>query len=137
MRDFQKIPETWEELESLKEYLADCDVLFLRRLDDQKVYKAHTSSLSRDEVLGKITDQMRGKSVAIVKNRFPHSNLLRNFPKAEHYCIWSKDGELSDEKIKIEVENAYPNHKRWMSMTRKDGHFSIPEIWHCHIYIEK
>lgn len=137
MSDFPKIPETWEELESLKDYLADCDVLFLRKETDQKVYKNHTGSLTREEILKLIIDQMNGNKIAILKNLFPHTNLLSNFPKMEHYCIWSLSGELNDDQIMSIVNSKFPEITRWMSMTRREGHFSIPEIWHSHIYLEK
>lgn len=118
----------------MREYLTDCDVLFLRREEDQKIYKEYEGTLTRDQMIRNITDQMEGARIALLKNAFPHSNVLQNLSHVRHYCLWSLDGPLSEEKIEEEVSKQFPSNK-WAYMVRKPGKFSIPEIWHAHIYI--
>lgn len=128
-------PKTWEEFENLREYLTDCDVSFLRKKEDQDRYKSYETSIDRDTMLENIYEQMGGEDTALLENRFPHTNVLSNFAEALHFCLWSKKGVLSDSEIENHVKKRFPK-KRWFSMTRKNGFFSIPEIWHCHIYIK-
>ena len=131
---YPEIPKTWEELLNLRDYLSNCDALFLRGSDHQIEYNSHIGDLSRSTVLDLITDQMDGKNIALLVNAFPHYNILKNLPNVLHYCLWSKSGPLSKEQINHEVEKKFSGEK-WFNMTRDKGYFSIPEIWHSHIYI--
>lgn len=134
MHQFPEAPRTWEELVSLRSYLIDCSVLFLRFEKDQITYKRETDNLPRSVVLDRVLKQMGGKRLAILPNKYPHTFVLQNLPKVSHFCLWSIDGDLDDRRIKEEIEMEFPN-KVWMNMTRAQGKFSIPEIWHTHVYI--
>ena len=133
--NFPPIPSTWEEFQSLREYLTDCSDRFLRFEKDQEFYNTQMGKLTREEVVMQIKDQMGGERVALIKNKYPHTNLLQNFPNAKHYVLWSFRGELKEDEIKYEVEKKFGGSE-WFYMTRKNGFKSIPEIWHTQIYIQ-
>lgn len=134
MHKMPQPPNTWEELKKLRDYLTDCDVSFLRLQKDQETYQNYEKSLDRSQILKNITSKMQGKRKAILKNEFPHTNVLKNLRNISHYCLWSLDGEMNQNAIEQMVTNAFPDRK-WFYMTRKKGKFSIPEIWHTHIYV--
>ncbi len=134
--EFPPVPLTWEELEKLKKYLTDCSVWFLRKKEDQEKYTNDMYKTDRNKMLKNIKKQMGGKKTALVLNEYPHTNILQNFPTALHYCLWNVDGKLKDKEIKAIVDEKFPKVK-WFSMERENASMSIPEIWHCHIYINK
>jgi len=127
-------PRTWNELLELRDYLTVCDVSFLRKTQDHRKYQSDMNSVSREEGVRLITEQFEGKDVAIIPNKYPHTNLLKYLPDVTHYCLWSLRGELTDREIELEVMRKFSN-KKWTWMTRKAGYVSIPEIWHSHIYV--
>lgn len=137
MRSKEKLPEapkTWEELVSLRNYLTDCSKFFLRKSKDQKKYDSDMKGMTGSEITTKIKKQMKGKTVALIINEYPHTNILQNFLKAKHYCLWSTKKSLTEKEIKDEVGKKFPSSE-WFSMTRKSGYRSVPEIWHTQIYI--
>lgn len=127
-------PQNWEELVALKEYLTDCPVAFLRFQKSQEKYTGEMNSVSREEGLDKIKVKMNGQEVAIVENIYPHDYVLQNLPNVSHYCLWSTRGPLTESEINEVVDPQF-SPKKWMSMTRRVGYVSIPEIWHSHIYV--
>lgn len=134
--NFPPVPTTWGELAGLRNYLKDCSVWFLRKKEDEEKYTADMRSINRHQMLGRIRKQMGGNNIALVKNEYPHTNILQNFPKAQHYCLWNVEGPLKDREISKIVNEKFPNEE-WFWMERGNAYMSIPEIWHCHIYINK
>ncbi len=135
MGDFPNVPQSWNELVALRDYLTDCDPQFLRKKEDRDKYDKYQSSLPRDEFIQMITSKFQDKKIALIENIFPHTNVLQDLPDVEHYCLWSMEGELPNEKIKEIVEEKFKK-VNWISMTRKEGKVSVAEIWHSHIYIQ-
>jgi hypothetical protein len=136
MNDFPKIPENWNELVELRDYLTDCNPIFLRKNEDREKYSTHQNSIPREEFLKMITSKFNDERIALIENIFPHTNVLAHLPDVMHYCLWSLEGELPEAKIKEGVEKKFKN-AQWISMTRKEGKVSVAEIWHSHIYIQK
>ena len=135
MIDTPNIPRSWEELKELREYLSDCSPTFLRSPSDKLFYELFRELVPREVALEIIKRQIREEEIALVKNNFPYTNVLQHLPEVAHYCLWSKIGALNEEEIKQQVDTAYPN-SMWFSSERKVSHKSVPEIWHCHIFIK-
>ena len=135
MNKFPDIPKTWEELVGLRDYITDCDAHFLRLPADQEVYYAYSKQISREELLNDIAGQFKNKKTVIVVNNFPYTKVLQKIPGVIHYCLWSKCGVLGDQEVN-QIANKKFKGKRWFYMERKVNHKSIPEIWHCHIFVE-
>src|ERR1035437_6644757 len=135
MNKFSDIPKTWEELVGLRDYITDCDAHFLRLPKDNASYAIYSKSISRKEIVNNIYGEMGKDQTAVLLNKFPHTNILKNLPKIRHYCLWSKTGPLSKKQIEEIINMQFKNEKSFY-MERKVNHKSIPEIWHCHIFVE-
>jgi hypothetical protein len=135
MKKFPNIPKTWEELVKLREYLTDCDASFLRLPEDKLLYETYAKSISRQEMLNSIYREIGNRNIAILLNQFPHTNILKNLPNITNYCLWSKTGPLNRSQIEKIIDMRFKN-PRTFYMERKVNHKSVPEIWHCHIYVE-
>ncbi len=136
MKNLPNIPTSWEELQELREYLSDCDPVFLRLPEDKLFYELFRQLVPRDKALEIIHQQIGEQEIALIKNNFPYSYILQHLPDVVHYCLWSKKGALSEEKIKQQVQLRFPN-SIWFFSERKVNHKSVPEIWHCHIFIHQ
>jgi hypothetical protein len=136
MNIFPDVPKTWEELVGLRDYLTDCDALFLRLPSDNDFYAAYVKSIPRKNLVGTVDKEIGDNQTAILVNRFPHTNILQNLPEVKHYCLWSKSGPLDEREIDHLANKKFKN-MQWFYMERKVNHKSIPEIWHCHIFVEK
>jgi hypothetical protein len=136
MSNFPKIPANWNELTRLRDFLSDCDPSYLRLPDDRKFYILYRDFVPRDIALEIIKKQINNQTVALISNNFPYSNVLQNLPNVRHYCLWSLKGKLTENEINRYVKRDFPNSE-WFYSERKVGHKSVPEIWHCHIFIKK
>lgn len=134
MSNLFKIPTNWDELVKLKDFLSDCDVSYLRLPNDKNFYVLYRELVPKEIALEIIKRQMNNKSAALVQNNFPYSNILQHLPKVRHYCLWSLNKKLAESKIKKLVKKDFPDNK-WFYSERKVGHKSVPEIWHCHVFV--
>jgi hypothetical protein len=134
MISFPDIPKTWKELVELKDYITDCEASFLRLPKDNDFYARYVKSISRKALVDAVNKEIGNNQTAILVNRFPHTNILQNLPKVKHYCLWSKKGPLEEKEIDDLINKKFKN-KQWFYMERKINHKSIPEIWHCHIFV--
>ena len=135
MKDFPQIPKTWEELVRLRDCLTDCDALFLRLPKDNEFYAAYVKSISRNDLVDTVGKEIGDNQTAIIFNRFPYTNILQNLLEVKHYCLWSKRGPLEKKEIDDLTNEKFKN-MQWFYMERKINHKSIPEIWHCHIFVK-
>jgi hypothetical protein len=135
MIKFPNVPKTWEELVKLGNYITDCDALFLRLPEDNEFYAAYVKSISRNDLVDTVNKEIGDNQTAILFNRFPHTNILQNLPEVKHYCLWSKKGPLEEKEINDLINKKFKN-MQWFYMERKINHKSIPEIWHCHIFVK-
>jgi hypothetical protein len=136
MNNNHNIPNNWAELQELKDYLSDCNTIYLRTSEDKLFYDLYRELIPREIALEIIYRQIGNNNVAIVKNNFPYSRILEKLPNIIHYCLWSKKGTLKETEIKEHVNSMFPNNE-WFYSVRKVNHKSVPEIWHCHIFIKK
>jgi len=129
-------PKSWEELVSLKSKICQCTPESARLHDDLTFYQLYTKLVPRDIRL-EIIKQLVGKvDYKILQNNFPYLNLLKYLPKVKHYCLWSNVGELSPEVIESEIEKKFPG-KRYLWLENTPQTKSVPEIWHCQVFIEE
>jgi hypothetical protein len=135
MSNFINSPKTWEELKQLKEYLSDCSPYDLRLDDDKIFYELYRKLVPRQIALDIIKQQIGENDVRIIKNNFPYTRILQYLPNVSHYCLWSKKGSLNENKIKELVELYFPQ-KDWFYSERLLNKKSVPEIWHCHIFVK-
>lgn len=135
MKRLPRIPKTWKELEKLKEFLTDCDISLLRLSENEKFYYLYRNLVPNDLVLEIIKRQIGDKSIALVPNNFPYDKVLKYLPKVKHYCLWSLKRKLTDEEINKYIKKDFPKSE-WIYFERKMGHKSVPEIWHCHVFIK-
>lgn len=135
MAEYPPIPTTWEELVALRSYLDSCPGTYLRLPEDQKFYDLYQEYVKRDIFLEIIKKQIEPERKAILKNRFPYSNVLHNLHDVGHYILWSLDGPLSDDAVEEEVKQQFPNNK-WFVLESAPDRKSVPEIWHTHIFVK-
>ncbi len=130
-----KQPKTWEELQSLTEYMSDCDPRELRLKEDTQFYDLYKELVPREIALEIIKRQIGNNSIALINNNFPYTRTLELLPKVKHYCLWSLTGPLNEDTIKEVVGSKFPK-KDWCKSERKLNFKSVPEMWHCHIFVK-
>ena len=135
MVEYPPIPTTWEELVALRSYLDSCPGTYLRHPEDQKFYDLYQEHIPREIFLEIIKKQIQPNRRAILKNRFPYSNVLQNLPDVGHYILWNFDGQLNDGQIEEEVKIQFPDHQ-WFVVESAPNRKSVPEIWHTHIFVK-
>ncbi|MFA6007612.1 MAG: hypothetical protein WC784_03115 [Candidatus Shapirobacteria bacterium] len=128
-------PRKWEDLVALKDYLSDCDPKILRLPGDYSFYSLYRELVPRKIALTIIERQIGKNRISLILNNFPYTGILQNLKNVQHYCLWSKEGKLNSSEIKSCVDKFFPQN-RWFYSERKIGHKSVPEIWHCHIFVE-
>ncbi len=131
-----KIPKNWQELVSLKNYLGTCGCDNLRFHDDQ-IFYLNYQKLFPKEIRHKIIFKTIGKNdVKIIRNAFPYNHLTKNLGNIGHYCLWSKKGKLSETEIESLIKNKFKN-KPYFWFENSPQTKSIPEIWHCQIFVNE
>ena len=129
-------PNSWDELVSLSPQIRHSVPEANRNLDDLTFYHLYNELIPK-ETRFKIIDRLIGDSdYKILKNNFPYRKLLKNLPEVQHYCLWSRIGELSPKIIEVEITKKFSGKKYfWLENSLQTK--SIPEIWHCHIFVEE
>lgn len=130
----RKVPNNWEELKLLLDYLSECPTDFLRLPEDDFFYKLYRDLVPRDIALEIINRQIGRNNYIIIKNNFPYSKVLSKL-NVVHYCLWSRKGSLAKKQIIQKVKEKFGDCE-WCYSERKLGKKSVPEIWHCHIFIQ-
>lgn len=136
MTKLNKIPRTWNQLVKLRDFLSDCAGENVRLPEDRLFYKLQLGLVPRDISLEIIKRQMKNKSVSLILNNYPYTRTLKYLPNVKHYCLWSSKGRLSEREIKKQVLKKFKN-KEWFYCERKSKKKSIPELWHCHIFVRE
>ncbi|MDD5464321.1 MAG: DUF3605 domain-containing protein [Candidatus Moranbacteria bacterium] len=129
-------PKNWEEFIALRDKIP-CSVPEATRFeDDLHFYEQYTSLVPRDIRL-KILDTLIGDSrVKLVRNNFPYSKLTQHLGKVTHFCLWSKIGPLSNDQVEFEIKKNFSG-KPSLWFENVEATKSIPEVWHCHIFIKE
>jgi len=129
-----KTPNSWKELILLLDYLSYCPPKFLRLSEDENFYSLFRELVPKKVSLEIVNRLIGNNDRVILKNNFPYSKVLKRLKNVEHYCLWSKKGKLNNNQIKKEVERKF-GKCNWCYSERKLNKKSVPEIWHCHIFI--
>ena len=129
-------PNSWDELVALSPRIGHSVPEANRNLDDLVIYHHYNETVPKGIRLQKIVSLIGDNDYKILKNDFPYSRLIQNLPKVTHYCLWSRIGELTPETIKQEIVKNFPS-QRYMYLENSPETKSMPEIWHCHIFIEE
>ena len=131
-----EIPNTWEELIEMMDFISDCSGDFLRSKKDEDYYQKVLKSVSREEYLINLNKKIGDDNEPVILvNNFPYTKLLSKLTKIKHYVLWNKKGKLNVEEIREIIKNNFGD-KRWCWMERTERGKSVPEIWHCHIFVE-
>lgn len=129
-------PKTWAEFVALREKIPYSTPEVARFEDDLFFYHQYIALVPR-EIRLKIIDNIIGDNkIKLVRNNFPYLKLTQHLGKVTHYCLWSKTGPLSSEQIESEIKKNFPDQlSLWFENILETK--SIPEIWHCHIFIKE
>lgn len=131
-----KLPKNWSELVALKDFLRVYSASNLRFKDEQTFYSNYLKIIPKD-LRFKIIFKAIGKNdVKIIRAAFPYSRLIKNLLHVGHYCLWSRKGELKKEEIESLIEDKFKN-KNYFWFENSPQTKSVPEIWHCHIFINE
>ncbi len=129
-------PKTWEELIKLKPKICHSTPETARFPEDLAFYELYTKLVPRDIRLEIINQLIGHVDYKILQNNFPYLKLLKHLPQVKHYCLWSRIGELSPEKIASEISKTFPG-KKYFWLENSPQTKSVPEIWHCQIFIKE
>ena len=131
-----KVPKNWEELVKMMDFISDCGWEYLRFEKDEKKYQKHKQGMSREEFVEKIEKEIGDNGPVFLNNNFPYKKLLQKLFGVKHYVLWNQEGGLNGEEIEKLIKGEFIN-KRYCWMERSDEGKSIPEIWHCHVFVEE
>jgi len=135
MAKVNKSPKTWAQLIVLGDFLAVCDGKDVRLPEDQFYYELQLQLVPRDISLEIIRRQMKNKAISIIKNNYPYTRTLKYLPDVTQYCLWSIKGSLDERQIERQASKKFKN-KKWFYFERGTGKKSVPELWHCHIFVK-
>lgn len=129
------LPKIWEELASIKNKIRRFDSKIVRFEDDINFYNTYNKLVSKKIRLEIISNLIGENDYKIIRNNFPYFRLTKNIPFINHYCLWSRIGKLSKKIIESEIIKKFPN-KEYFWFENIEIIKSVPEIWHCHIFIK-
>jgi len=131
----ENIPENWEELVELMNFIRGCTWEYLRWDDGEKEYQSYKNGMSRDKFISDIKKQIGDKDIVFLKNNFPYKKLLQKLSEVDQYVLWSKKGKLKKGEVERLIKEKFGNKKYcWMERTEEGK--SVPEIWHCHVFVK-
>jgi len=128
-------PKSWEELVRLKPILSGLPPEFARLPEDLRYYRLYQELVPK-KIRLEILERQLIDNICLIKNMFPYTRLLANLSRVKQYCLWSKNGKLSDEEIESEINKTFPS-KTHFWFENSEANKSVPEIWHCHVFIEE
>jgi len=131
-----RIPKTWEELVALKDFLPICGAENLRFKDHFNFYINYQKFFSKDLRYKLLLDSLGKNDIKIIRNVFPYTRLTQHLANISQYCLWSKKRQLSDLEIESLIRDKFKNKDYfWFENILETK--SIPEIWHCHIFVKE
>lgn len=129
------VPNNWEELVKLKTVLPFCLPEVARLSDDLNFYRIYTKLVPQKIRMEILENLIGNNDICLIPNNFPYTRLLQNLPKVKHYCLWSKKDRLFPEIIEQKIKKSFPeNDFFWFENSEIIK--SIPEIWHCHVFVK-
>lgn len=129
------LPNNWSELVALKDILPFCTNKITRFPEYNQAYQNYKDSMSRQQHLQNIINNIGDQDYKITPNKFPYSRLIQHIPEVQHFLLWSKTGEPLSGIVESEIEKVFPNKDHFWFVNSVINK-SIPEIWHCHIFIK-
>lgn len=130
------LPETWEELVSIKKEIKRFDSKIVRFTDDINFYHTYNKLVPKQTRMEIIFNLIGDNDYKIIRNNFPYLRLIKNIPFISHYCLWSRVGKLPQKTIESEITKKFPNKEYfWFENIKMIK--SVPEIWHCHIFVKE
>jgi hypothetical protein len=130
------LPKDWQELVALKDTIPFCRNKVTRFPEDNQAYVDYRENMSREEHLQHILDEIGDQDIKVDTNKFPYSRLIQYIPNVNHYCLWSKNQEITDDQIESTIKNLF-TEKEYFWFVNPIFNKSIPEIWHCHIFVKE
>jgi hypothetical protein len=130
------IPKNWDELVGMMDFIRGCTWEYLRWNDGEEVYQNYKSSMSRDEFISDIKKQIGDNEVVFLKNNFPYKKMLQKLPNVSQYILWSRKGRIENNEVEELIRQKFGD-KRCCWMERTEEGKSVPEIWHCHVFVEE
>jgi hypothetical protein len=127
-------PQSWQELVKLKSKIRHSHPKIARFPNDLKFYRLYTKLVPKEIRLDIIKRLIGNNDYKILKNNFPYSKLTQHIPSVAHYCLWSRIGKLSPEIIELEIAKKFSG-KEYFWFENSLPTKSIPEIWHCQIFV--
>lgn len=132
----KEIPNNWEELVKSMDFVGDCSWDIIRLPKDQKKYEDYKATMNREEFIDSIKKRIKDNGPVILKNDFPYSRTLFRLPNVKQYVLWNSKGKISENEIRSVVNNNF-NNKKWCWVESSLETKSVPEIWHCHIFVDE
>lgn len=131
-----KLPKTWPELVALKDKISILRNNITRFKKDNQAYDDHRKTFSRKQYLQRIINEIGDQDLKITPNKFPYARLIQHLSNVKHYCLWSKVEKPSLDMIESEIKKAFPNLDYFWFVNHSKNK-SIPEIWHCQIFVKE
>ena len=129
-------PKTWEELVKLKDKIGNSVPEVARFSEDLAFYDLYVKLVPKEIRLEIINELIGDNKIKLLKNNFPYLKLCRHINGVVHYCLWSRVGKLSKEIIEKELKKEFLG-KDYFWFENSPSTKSVPEIWHCHIFVRK
>lgn len=130
------VPKTWEELVALKNKIPICIPTATRFKDDLSFYDLYSEKIPKNVRLEIIETLIGDNNIKLLRNNFPYLRLTQHLPDVHHYCLWSKVGPLSPSSVETEIKKNF-NNKKYFWFENVEIVKSIPEIWHCHVFVKE
>jgi hypothetical protein len=130
-----KFPKTWEELKSMTDFIKSNSFENLRLPEVESFYDSYRNRVDRKTQIDILLDTFLEKDRILSKASFPYNNLTRNLPFVYHYCLWDRHGKVPDVEIDAEIKSNL-KYEDYFWFENDLIAKSIPEIWHCHIFIK-
>ena len=130
-------PKTWEELKLKINFIKSTQADNFRFPDNQLFYQTYRNLIDKHTRLKILFATFSNQDISISRNNFPYNNLLKFIPeKITHYCLWSCQGKLSSDKVEELIKIKFPEND-YVWFENAEYVKSIPEVWHCHIFVEE
>ena len=130
------LPKNWQELVLLKDIIPFCTNKVTRFPQDNQNYDEYRQDFSHQEHIQHILKTIGHQKQKITPNKFPYLRLIQHISQVKHYCLWSKTGPLTPAAIESEINHQFPNLDHFWFVNASNNK-SIPEIWHCQIFIKE
>lgn len=129
-------PKTWEQLKSMADFIKSTQIDNLRYYDNLVFYQSYTKLVDKETRFKILFDSFEGKERIILRPSFPYNNLIKHLPFVSHYCLWDRNGKVPNNEVDLEIQKKFPG-KDYFWFENDTITKSIPEVWHCHIFVKE